>query len=134
MSKVGSLFNYVMTKFGLSVQTWLSSALRSTPVGIIPTKLHNLLHLSTALRKKDKQRKPGNIPTNQCPFEYRGGGDIQKSAFTISKFFYLPTDEQENCFKKNIKICIKKGSYMFRCTHHYQGAYYFSLLKLWLLK
>jgi len=24
-----------------------------------------------------------------------------------SKFFYLPTDAQENCFKKNIKIHIK---------------------------
>jgi len=25
----------------------------------------------------------------------------------LSKFFYLPTDAQENCFKKNIKIYIK---------------------------
>jgi len=25
----------------------------------------------------------------------------------IIKVFYVPTDAQENCFKKNIKICIK---------------------------
>ena len=29
------------------------------------------------------------------------------STLTLSKYFYLPTDAQGNCFKKNIKIYIK---------------------------
>jgi hypothetical protein len=32
----------------------------------------------------------------------------------IIKFFYLPTDAQENCFKKNIKIYIKTAPPCFR--------------------
>ena len=31
----------------------------------------------------------------------------------LSKFFYLPTDAQENCFKKNIKIYIKTAPTCF---------------------
>jgi hypothetical protein len=29
------------------------------------------------------------------------------------KVFYLPTDPEENCFKKNIKICIKTAPTCF---------------------
>jgi len=29
------------------------------------------------------------------------------------KVFYLPTDTQENCFKNNIKICIKTAPTCF---------------------
>jgi hypothetical protein len=32
---------------------------------------------------------------------------------TIIKVFYLPTDAQENCFKKNIKIYIKTAPTCF---------------------
>jgi len=31
----------------------------------------------------------------------------------LSKIFYLPTDAQENCFKKNIKIYIKTAPTCF---------------------
>jgi len=31
----------------------------------------------------------------------------------INKVFYLPTDAQENCFKKNIKIYIKTAPTYF---------------------
>ena len=31
----------------------------------------------------------------------------------LSKFFYLPTDAQENCFKNNIKIYIKTAPTCF---------------------
>jgi hypothetical protein len=31
----------------------------------------------------------------------------------IIKVFYLPTDAQENCFKKNIKIYIKTAATCF---------------------
>jgi len=29
---------------------------------------------------------------------------VVQCSWILSKFFYLPTDAQENCFKKNIKI------------------------------
>jgi len=35
----------------------------------------------------------------------------------------LPTDAQENCFKRSIKIY---SSNMFQCNHHHQGAHYVS--------
>jgi hypothetical protein len=53
-----------------------------------------------------------------------------KSGNEITEFFYLPTDAQENCFKKNFKIYIKTaptcfgaitiiiifGVYVFHCS------------------
>ena len=44
----------------------------------------------------------------------------------IKILFLSPTDAQLNSLKNNIKIYIKltlKGSYMFRCKHHLQGAH-----------
>jgi hypothetical protein len=37
----------------------------------------------------------------------RAGFIAKKHLFVLSKFFYLPTDAQENWFKKNIKFYIK---------------------------
>jgi hypothetical protein len=50
------------------------------------------------------------------------------------KVSYLPTDGEEDCFKRNIKNLHKKYSDMFRFNHHHQGAYYLILLQLLLLK
>jgi len=42
----------------------------------------------------------------------------------IIKVFYLPTDAQEKCFKKNIKIYIATALTLFWFNHHQQGAHY----------
>jgi hypothetical protein len=38
---------------------------------------------------------------------------FKKPNILISEFFYLPTDAEENCFKKNIKIYIKTAPTCF---------------------
>jgi len=46
---------------------------------------------------------------------------------------FSPTDAQENCFKRSVKIYIKT-TLTFRCKHHHQGAHYLILLRLQLIK
>jgi len=53
---------------------------------------------------------------------------------TLSKFFHLPTDAQENCFKKDIKNLHKNSSDMFWLNHHHQGAHYLSFDKVTVAK
>jgi len=50
----------------------------------------------------------------------------------VIKVFYLPTDAQENCFKKNIKIYIEFLHVSVQSPS--SGNAYSSLLKLQLLK
>jgi hypothetical protein len=42
----------------------------------------------------------------------------------------LPTDAQENSFKRSTKIYIKAAPNMFQCNHHHHGMHYMSLVKL----
>jgi len=51
----------------------------------------------------------------------------------LSKFFYLPTDAQENSFKNNIKIYIKKAPTCFGAVTIIRERI-FELVKLQLLK
>jgi hypothetical protein len=51
----------------------------------------------------------------------------------IVKDFYLPANEQEFCFKRNIKIYIK-NVLTFRFNHHHQGACYLSFAKVKVVK
>jgi len=43
-------------------------------------------------------------------------GQQKISLKTLSEFFYLPTDAQKNCFKRNIKIYIKTAPTCFGLT------------------
>ena len=45
------------------------------------------------------------------------------------KVFYLPTDAQENCFKKNIKIYIKAAPTCFGAVTPSSGCALFELAK-----
>ena len=46
------------------------------------------------------------------------------------KVFYLPTDAQENCFKKNIKIYIKAAPTCFGAVTPSSGSVIFQLAKV----
>jgi len=60
---------FVVDKVVALVQVFLPVHL-FLPVSIIPTKLHNHLHLRAwCCYQKDKRAKPGNNETKQCSFE-----------------------------------------------------------------
>jgi hypothetical protein len=51
----------------------------------------------------------------------------------IIKVFYLPTDAQENCFKKNVKIYIKTAPTCFSLSPS-SGSALFELAKVTVVK
>jgi len=56
------------------------------------------------------------------------------NVYIFIKVFYSPTDAQDNCFKKNIKIYIKTAATCFGVITPSSGSTLFELAKVTVVK
>ena len=80
----------------------------------------------------------GNVKANSISFEKAHFNAPPLHSHTmyldIIKVFYLPTDAQENCFEKNIKIYIKTAPTCFSAVTPSSGSALFELAKVIVIK
>ena len=110
----------------------INSAIRSHLVGyfyMICIMMHGSVNIIVSKLLKVKPINTAVVSEFQLHDSAKGVDAYSVIPLPIIKIL-LPTDAQENCFKRSIKIYITNSSNMFQCNYHHQGAHYMSLLRL----